>query len=289
MRTMRPVLMSLMMFAITGCGPLGQQPGAPGATGAPLGTPLAGTPQGAPAPAGPVTAGTNPLGPVTAGLPLPPSGTPGTGAGNGRVICIDPGHPSETAEGASANGAVEVTVCWQVALKLKAQLEGSGFTVVMTKSAERERVTNQRRAEIANQAGAALAIRLHAEDVPNQNGFRLYYPDRQGTHAATGKTGPSQEVISASGRAAEAVFAGMRSVLTLQPLPIRGDSATEVGSRQGALTGSIHSTVPVVLCEMVVLRDPNDARFITSEEGQTQMARALATGIAQAVGAGQPL
>lgn len=278
MRTMRPVLMSLMMFAITGCGPLGQQP-APGATGpAPLGAPLAGTPQGAPAPAGPVTAGTTPLGPVTAGLPLPPTTNPGAGTGNGRVICIDPGHPSETSEGASANGAVEVTVCWQVGLKLKAQLEGMGFRVVMTKSAERERVTNQRRAEIANEAGAALMVRLHC-DAAAGSGFALYHPDRTGR--TQGVTGPSADVIAESGRAARALHAGMAPALAgwLVDGGVRGDSKTFIGGKQGALTGSIFSQVPVVTIEMVVLTNRGDAAKIRTAAGQTRMAQAIARGV----------
>lgn len=266
MKELRRVLGLAVMLMITGCAGTPQ-------TGQPATGPLgAGT-----LPAGTPLAGSTPLGPITGGLPLPPS-TP-TPAGTGRIVCIDPGHPSETAAGASANGAVEVTVCWQVANKLKVLLESQGLRVVMTKSAEQQMVTNQRRAEIANEAGAALSIRIHAEDVPNQKGFRLYYPDRQGTHSS-GKVGPSQAIIGESGKAAQAVMAGMQQVLTmLTPLPIRGDSATEVGSKQGALTGSIFSTVPVVLCEMVVLRDPSDAQFILSEEGQNTMARGLATGV----------
>lgn len=246
---------------------------------APVAGPTAQPLGAAPLPAGPTTTASAPLGPITSALPLPPSTA--VPAGNGRVICIDPGHPSETANGAAANGAVEVTVCWQVANRLKPLLEAQGFRVVMTKSAEQQLVTNQRRAEIANEAGAALSIRIHAEDVPNQKGFRLYYPDRQGTHSS-GKVGPSQAIIAESGKAAAAIFGGMRQSLTmLNALETRGDSATSVGSTQGALTGSIFSTVPVVLCEMVVLRDVSDAQFILSEDGQNKMAQGLAAGIGE--------
>lgn len=97
-------------------------------------------------------------------------------------------------------------------------------------------------------------------------------------------TGPDPAIIEESGRAAQFVMRGMQSVLTmLDALEIRGDSRTLVGGRQGALTGSIFSKVPVVLCEMVVLRDPGDARFILSEEGQSTMARAIATGAVEYV------
>jgi N-acetylmuramoyl-L-alanine amidase len=52
-----------------------------------------------------------------------------------------------------------------------------------------------------------------------------------------------------------------------------------VGSRQGALTGSIFSEVPVVTVEMVVLSNAHDARFITSARGERRMAEAIAAGI----------
>ena len=60
---------------------------------------------------------------------------------------------------------------------------------------------------------------------------------------------------------------------------VRGDSKTLVGSRQGALTGSIYSEIPVVLIEMVTLSNAHDARFITRVEGKSLMARAIADGV----------
>jgi N-acetylmuramoyl-L-alanine amidase len=60
---------------------------------------------------------------------------------------------------------------------------------------------------------------------------------------------------------------------------VLGDSQTLVGSRQGALTGSVFSQVPVVLIEMVVLSDSNDAAFIKGDDGAERMARAIAAGV----------
>ena len=58
-----------------------------------------------------------------------------------------------------------------------------------------------------------------------------------------------------------------------------GDLKTLIGSRQGALTGSIFWQVPVVTIEMVVLSNAMDAKFIKSEAGQQNMAEAIAAGI----------
>jgi len=62
-------------------------------------------------------------------------------------------------------------------------------------------------------------------------------------------------------------------------LGIKWDSETFVGSRQGALTGSIFSTIPVVTVEMVVITQPEDEAFIASPEGQETMAGAIFAGI----------
>ena len=121
-------------------------------------------------------------------------------------------------------------------------------------------------------------VRLHC-DASSDSGYALYYPDRLGT--AEGKTGPSVDVMRRSAAAAESLHAGMAPELAghLKDGGVRGDSRTLVGSRQGALTGSIYSEIPVVLIEMVTLSNTRDAGFIKSEEGRSLMARAIADGV----------
>ena len=60
---------------------------------------------------------------------------------------------------------------------------------------------------------------------------------------------------------------------------IKGDSQTGVGSKQGALTGSIFSHVPALTVEMCVLTNAHDYRFIRTPAGQGQMAEALLSGV----------
>src|SRR5215207_4746547 len=58
-----------------------------------------------------------------------------TGAAK-TVVCIDPGHPSEVASGRTVqHGTSETRVAWEVALKLREELEAKGYAVVLTKSA----------------------------------------------------------------------------------------------------------------------------------------------------------
>lgn len=207
-----------------------------------------------------------------------------------RVVCIDPGHPSEVSSGrVEQNGTNETAVAWSVALKLRRALEERGYEVVMTKSAEGELVKNRDRALAANRAGADLMVRLHC-DASIERGYAVYYPDREG-RAKDGTRGPAPHVVESSRRAAEAVHAGMREGLAgaLNDNGVRTDFQTKVGRDQGgALTGSIFSDVPVVTVEMVVLSDPGDAAFIKTEEGQQRMASSIADGITRFLSSESP-
>lgn len=199
------------------------------------------------------------------------------------IICIDPGHPSEINDGKTVqNGTSEVHIAWVTALKLQKLLEAKGYQVILTKAEENQLVRNKERALIANRANAALTIRLHCDAFAG-SGFAVYYPDRQGTKE--GRTGPSKDVMENSLSAATAIHAEMTRLLedVLKDRGVLGDSKTLIGSKQGALTGSIFSNVPIVTVEMVVLSDKQDAEFIKSEDGQQQMARAIAEGIAKFV------
>lgn len=201
---------------------------------------------------------------------------------SGKVICIDPGHPSETSGGTKGKKITEVRANWLVAGKLKTLLQQAGARVVMTKVKEGEHVTNRRRAEIANAAGADLMVRLHC-DCAGGPGLAVYYPDRQGTKF--GVTGPSSAIISASRVAAKAFYPVAIAALKgkVAGRGLHGDSGTYVGSKQGALTGSIFAKIPVFTVEMVTLTHKSDDDFMSGDAGQLAMAKAILAGIAAAV------
>ncbi|MEN6301583.1 MAG: N-acetylmuramoyl-L-alanine amidase [Armatimonadia bacterium] len=197
---------------------------------------------------------------------------------SGEVICVDPGHPSETSSGTSGKKITELRANWLVALKLKAVLQSMGATVVLTKARETQVVTNRRRAETANAARASLMIRLHC-DCACASGLAVYYPDRRGR--CSGRSGPSPLVISRSRAAGVAFYASVTSALKgkVRPRGLHGDSATLIGSKQGALTASIFSKVPVLTIEMVTLTQRADEDFIAGPTGQLTMAKAIATAL----------
>ncbi len=201
-----------------------------------------------------------------------------------KIIAIDPGHPSETSRGCAHHGLTELEICWEVALKLEKLINSEpGFSAVKTKSDCETMVTNRERAEIANQAGAAIMVRLHC-DSGKGTGCTIYYPDKQGT--IQGVTGPSAEIISQSKQAADSMQISLGKFLEgkLRLNPIKTDSVTFVGAKQGALTGSIFAEIPAVVIEMVYLNNASDAVFIAAEANQQLMAEAIFAGIKNFVG-----
>ncbi|MFM7321616.1 MAG: N-acetylmuramoyl-L-alanine amidase [Armatimonadota bacterium] len=204
-----------------------------------------------------------------------------------RVV-IDPGHPSEVGEGCRGRRTDEITVAWEIAKLLRDALRASGCDVLLTKRTARERVTNRSRAAIATRFRADLAVRLHC-DAGADRGFAVYAPDRPGRDR-NGNRGPSATVCARSTFAARQFHTAMGSALAAL-LPDRGcwsDTKTAIGAEQGALTGSVHSTQPVVLVEMVVLTQTTDEGFILSPAGRRRMVDALAAGTRAALGALRP-
>jgi N-acetylmuramoyl-L-alanine amidase len=202
--------------------------------------------------------------------------------GSPQTICIDPGHPSENGIGTKGAKLTEVGVAWKVALRLKELLAADGYKVVLTKSSEMEKVTNKRRAQIANASKAALLLRLHC-DAANGSGISSYYPKEAGK--VDGITGPSGSVRKESARAAALFHPALIQALQGKHAD-RGlltDRQTAIGGKQGALTGSIYSTVPTILVEMAVLTNPKDEAFVASKEGFELLCQALKSACEAAV------
>ncbi len=195
-------------------------------------------------------------------------------------VVIDPGHPSENGPGARTKlGIREVDLNWEYSIALYDALSrDSTLQPILTKRSVEELVTNRRRAEIANEASATLMLRIHC-DSGRGRGLTMYYPSGPGKLGAV--EGPPEENCSASAFLAahlqnilEKRLEGMYRVN-----PLRTDRQTAIGSRQGALTGSIFSRVPVVTVELGYLDNPADLAFLTATGSRRLLVEAFAEGI----------
>ena len=134
----------------------------------------------------------------------------------GLVVVIDPGHQARAdytlepiGPGASeqkakvssgtagvVTGTPESELVLAVALKLRDSLEAQGIEVVMTRTGQDVSISNIQRAQIANDAGADLFVRVHADGNADSavHGIHVLYP--------ASIAGWTDEIAAASKRAA---------------------------------------------------------------------------------------
>ncbi len=118
----------------------------------------------------------------------------------GPVIVIDPGH-SRTITAIDHRTGLNVSDyanepemrdVFAVALLVKAKLQAAGYRVIMTKTRVGQRVSLARRAAIANNAHAALALSIHDQAGANggirfHSGNNIVYRQSVGTYRATAR------------------------------------------------------------------------------------------------------
>lgn len=201
------------------------------------------------------------------------------------VVCIDPGHqerpnlePEPIGPGAKETGPkvaagtvgvvtqqTEAALALEIALELKRELEARGVAVVLTRTTNAVDISNAERAAIANEAGADLYVRIHAEADTNGDvsGIRTLYPAGNAWVAG---------ISAASRRAAVAV---QRSVVS-------ATGAADHGIEPRAdLAGFNWSRVPTVLVQCGYLSNPVEDRKLATPEYRAALARGVAAGVVQ--------
>lgn len=201
---------------------------------------------------------------------------------SGLVICLDPGHgiTEATAQervsplseetkaayvsGASGSSQSEEAVNLAVAQLTRARLEELGAQVVMTRQTEQATVSNIERAEIANDAGADLCIRIHADgaDDPSVSGMSMQVPagDLLGT----------PEIEAPSAQAAEII---------LQAVTEATGARSRGLTQRSDLTGFNWSEVPCILLEMGFLSNAEEDALLATEAYRQNIADGIAEGV----------
>jgi N-acetylmuramoyl-L-alanine amidase len=205
-------------------------------------------------------------------------------AAKAPVVVIDPGHDLRAnaatepiGPGSSTRkikdgggtlgvvtGVAEADLNLRVALRLRTMLEVAGMRVVMTRTKTAgTSIGNVARARIANEAGAALFLRIHADGStdPSARGTHTLYPAL--------RRGWTDDVYVASKRAARIVQAELVDALGF---PDRGLQ------ERSDFTGFNWADVPVVLVEMGFMTSPKDDRLLGSVAYQRRAALGLCRG-----------
>ena len=209
---------------------------------------------------------------------------PAAAAKQRPVVVIDPGHdlranaltepigPGSSTrkikDGGGTHGVVsglrEADLNLRVSLRLRTLLERAGLRVVMTRTETAgTSIGNIARARIANRAGAALFLRVHADGStdPTARGTHTLYPAR--------RAGWTDDIYAESRRAARIVQADLRAALGF---PDRGlQERTD-------FTGFNWADVPVILVEMGFMTNPTEDRLLATAAYQRRAAIGLCRG-----------
>ena len=219
------------------------------------------------------------------------SSTVPRGVLTGVVVGVDPGHNGDNWEHTSyinqsvwngreeetcdttgtqeANGYTEAQFAFNVADYLATTLRAQGATVVLTRTSNAGYgpcITE--RASIVNNAGAHVAVSIHADGGPvDGRGFSILEPVASGVNDA---------VISASQVLGEHV---RNAFLSETPMPVSDYYGVNGVVPRDDLGGLNLTTVPKVMVECGNMPNPTDAALLVDPGFQQQVAAALAKAV----------
>ncbi len=214
----------------------------------------------------------------------------GAAGAAGPVVVIDPGHDERAnlqtepigpgsstrkiKDGGGTHGVVtgtrEADLVLDISLRLRALLRRAGVSVVMTRrQTAGASMGNIARAQIANEAGAALFLRVHADGHPSSA--------VRGTHILVPalRKGWTDDVYRASRRAASLV---QRELVRALGFPDRGIS------EHTDFTGFNWADVPVILVELGFMTNPVEDRALEGPSVRRRAALGLCRGTLRVLG-----
>lgn len=198
-----------------------------------------------------------------------------------KIICIDAGHGTFTQNSTEAiapgstvtkpaftKGIVGVhttedAITLAVSNIVKGKLEAMGATVVMTRTTNTTDLSNAKRAEFANQSGADIIIKLHAD--------------------GASKTGSGMTMLIPGG----AYITNNNLLINSKNLArhILNNSVAQTGAKNRGvhlsddMAGFNWSKIPVVLFEMGYMTNVNDEIKLMDTNYQNKIAQGIADGI----------
>jgi len=181
---------------------------------------------------------------------------------NGIVVVLDPGHGGSD-PGARGRNLVEKEITLDIADRLQNKLTEDGFTVIMTRTSDRDvlgyhgsaKAELQSRVDVAEQSNAAMFISLHI------NSSFASWPHGIQTHWYKGVD-----------------------------LPLANSIERAVGASSGFTDRGIlrdrfyvlhHSTMPSVLVEMGFISNSGDENLLSRPDERERLAEALAQGVVE--------
>lgn len=206
--------------------------------------------------------------------------------GQGRIICIDPGHQAQGNPGQEkvapsssqtkakvssgtrgvSSGVAEYQWNMDFSLLLKSLLEEEGYQVVLTREGNQVDLSNQERAQIANNSGAQIYIRIHANATgsPSVSGIETYYVSPNNPDAGQWSQA-SQKLCN----------------LILDQVLAKTGATNRGAMARDDLTGSNFAQIPTALLELGYMSNPQEDQKLQDPAYQKLMAQGILEGINQ--------
>lgn len=180
------------------------------------------------------------------------------------VVCIDPGHGNYDKGAKGVNGVFEKEVALKVGLKVGQALEKDGIKVVYTRKDDTTNLGSselqnlQKRVQISNDSKANVFVSIHCNDFDNHSirGIELW----------------CNEPKTKDEELAKKIESGL---LALNYAPKRN---MKYISNRGIYVLKNNKAIST-LVELGYISNPQDCKFITSEDGQAKCANAIANAI----------
>lgn len=214
----------------------------------------------------------------------PASSEPKPADANALTVVIDPGHSGVVAEGTEplgpgseeykaadasgtrgvSSGVAEYELTLTVSRQLKTELENRGYTVLMTRESNDVPVSCVQRANVANDAGAAAFIRIHADGSENQSA--------QG--AMTICTTPQSPFVPG-------LYASSRSLsdCVINKLCETTGCVNRGVWETDSMSGNNWSQVPATIVEMGFMTNPDEDMLMQTAEYQAKIVQGIADGV----------